>query len=212
MIFRLNDTDNIFPDPALAEPDGLLATGGDLSPQRLMAAYRQGIFPWFSENEPVCWYAPHGRCVLYPQKIVVSKSMQRILKKGIFSVTVNTAFNEVIGACKSTFRPGQDGTWITGEMEAAYIQLHKMGIAKSIEVWKDGTLAGGMYGLEINNIFCGESMFSNVANASKLALIFLCRQSNYSIIDCQVKTEHLLSMGAQMISQNEFLRILRKSP
>ena len=208
MIFQLNKNDILFPDPALAEPDGLLAIGGNLSPERLIAAYQNGIFPWFSDDDPICWYAPHERCVIFPAKIHISKSMQKSLRTKEFCVTTNTAFTAVIAACKNTIRQDQDGTWITDDMEAAYIKLHKLGVAKSIEVWQNKQLVGGMYGLEINKVFCGESMFSHVSNASKTALIWLCTETNYSLLDCQLRTAHLISMGAEMISQKQFLNIL----
>ena len=209
MIFQLNDNDILFPDPVLAEPDGLLAIGGDLRPERLLAAYKKGIFPWFSDNDPVCWYSPHERCVIFPSKIHVSKSMQKSMRAKEFDVTTNTAFAAVIAACKNTERKGQDGTWITDEMEEAYIKLHTMGIAKSIEVWQNNQLVGGMYGLEINNVFCGESMFSQKSNASKTAMIWLCIQNSYALIDCQLSTDHLISLGAEMISQTQFMNILK---
>ena len=208
MIFQLNDNDILFPDPALAEPDGLLAIGGDLSSNRIVAAYKNGIFPWFSDDDPICWYAPHERCVIFPSKIHVSKSMQKSMRAKEFEVTTNTAFAAVIAACKNTARKDQDGTWITDEMEEAYTKLHAQGIAKSIEVWQNNELVGGMYGLEINNVFCGESMFSIVSNASKAALIWLCTQNNYTLIDCQMRTDHLISMGAEMVSQKMFMNIL----
>jgi leucyl/phenylalanyl-tRNA--protein transferase len=208
MIFQLNNNDILFPDPALAEPDGLLAIGGDLSTERLLAAYQNGIFPWFSDDDPICWYAPHERCVIFPSKIHISKSMQKSMRAKAFTVTTNNAFSAVIAACKNSKRKDQDGTWITNEMEAAYLKLHELGIAKSIEVWQDNQLVGGMYGLEINNVFCGESMFSNVRNASKTALIWLCTEDNYSLLDCQLQTDHLITMGAEMISQKKFLQIL----
>lgn len=205
MIFQLNDNDILFPDVTLAEPDGLLAIGGNLSTERLLAAYNKGIFPWFSDDEPICWYAPHERCVIFPHKIFISKSMQQVLNKKLFRVTTNTVFEEVIKHCAAIERKDQDGTWITNEMENAYINLHKMGIAKSVEVWQNNELVGGLYGLEINNIFCGESMFSKISNASKVALVWLCKENNYSIIDCQLRTDHLISMGAEMISQKDYL-------
>ena len=208
MIFQLNNNDILFPDPALAEPDGLLAIGGDLRPERLLAAYQKGIFPWFSDNDPVCWYAPHERCVIFPSKIHVSKSMLKSMRAKGFEVTTNTAFAAVIASCKNTNRKDQDGTWITDEMEEAYTKLHTLGIAKSIEVWQNNELVGGMYGLEINNVFCGESMFSSVSNASKAAMIWLCTQNNYTLIDCQMRTDHLISMGAEMIAQKMFMNIL----
>ena len=208
MIFKLNDNDTLFPDTALAEPDGLLAIGGDLKPDRIFAAYKSGIFPWFSDNDPICWFAPHERCVIFPSKIHVSKRMQKSMRAKEFEVTTNTAFAAVIAACKNTARKDQDGTWITVEMEEAYTKLHALGIAKSIEVWQNDELVGGIYGLEINNVFCGESMFSHKSNASKTAMIWLCTQNNYTLIDCQMRTEHLISMGAEMISQKKFINIL----
>jgi leucyl/phenylalanyl-tRNA---protein transferase len=209
MIFQLHDTDIIFPNTALAEPDGLLAIGGDLSIERLLFAYCSGIFPWYSDEEPICWYAPHERCVLFPNKVFVSKSMQQIINKKLFTITTNTVFEKVIQHCANTNRKDQDGTWITNEMENAYINLHKIGVAKSVEVWQNNELVGGLYGLEINNVFCGESMFSKVSNASKVALIWLCKENNYTVIDCQVRTAHLLSMGAEMIAQKEYEEILQ---
>ena len=208
MIFQLNDNDILFPDIALAEPDGLLAIGGDLKPDRILAAYKNGIFPWFSDNDPVCWYSPHDRCVIFPSKIHVSKSMQKSIRAKEFEVTTNTAFAGVIAACKNTARKDQDGTWITDEMEEAYTKLHALGIAKSIEVWQNEQLVGGIYGVEVNNVFCGESMFSQKSNASKTAMIWLCTENNYTLIDCQMKTDHLISMGAEMISQKMFMNIL----
>jgi leucyl/phenylalanyl-tRNA---protein transferase len=208
MIFQLHETDITFPNPMLAELDGLLAIGGDLSIERLQLAYQSGIFPWYSDDEPICWYAPHERCVIYPKKIFVSKSMRQVLDRKLFSITTNTCFEEIIQQCASTNRKDQDGTWITNEMQEAYIKLNKLGIAKSIEVWKDKELVGGLYGLEINNVFCGESMFSKVSNASKAALIWLCKENNYRLIDCQVRTEHLISMGAEMVPQESYLQIL----
>ncbi len=209
MIFKLNDNDILFPNTSLAEEDGLLAIGGDLSTQRLLAAYSQGIFPWFSDDEPICWYAPHERCVIFPEKVFVSKTMQQTINRKLFTITKNTAFEGVIKHCAAIERKEQDGTWITNEMENAYIKLHQLGIAKSVEVWQENELVGGLYGLEINNIFCGESMFSKVSNASKAALIWLCKENNYSLIDCQLRTAHLTSMGAEMIPQKDYLIKLR---
>ncbi len=205
MIFKLNEKDISFPDPALAEADGLLAVGGDLSPKRLLLAYHSGIFPWYSDDEPICWYAPQERCVLYPSKIKINKTMQQIMDRRTFKITTNTAFEDVIANCANTKRSQQDGTWITNEMQKAYIELHQLGIAKSIEVWQNKELVGGLYGLEILDIFCGESMFSKVSNASKAALIWLCKNKNYALIDCQVRTEHLISMGAEMMARKDYL-------
>ena len=207
MIFRLDDR-LLFPDPALAEDDGLLAIGGDLSVERLVLAYQNGIFPWYSEDEPILWFSPHERFVLYPAELKVSKSMQRVLKSGRFSITINKAFEAVIAACSKAPRPGQDGTWITADMQAAYIALNKKGYAHSVEVWENGELAGGLYGVQLNNVFCGESMFSKVSNASKAALIYLCQTGQYNLIDCQVYTPHLESMGARMITRAKYGKLV----
>lgn len=207
MIFSLDD-DSLFPPPELAEEDGLLAVGGTLSPVRLLSAYRMGIFPWYSEETPVLWYSPHERFILFPDKIKISKSMKQVLRSGMFHITQNKAFPEVIRACASAERKGQDGTWITAEMQNAYINLHKMGYAHSVEVWKEGNLAGGLYGIDMGAVFCGESMFSNVSNASKAALIWLCQNKAYKLIDCQVHTEHLQNMGAELISREEYMSYL----
>ncbi|MCR8557546.1 leucyl/phenylalanyl-tRNA--protein transferase [Mucilaginibacter sp. BJC16-A38] len=204
MIFRLDER-LLFPDPALAEDDGLLAIGGDLSEERLLLAYQNGIFPWYSEDEPILWFSPHERFVLYPDELKISKSMQRVLKSGMFTITVNECFEQVIAACSKMERPGQDGTWITPDMQAAYINLNKKGHAHSVEVWQNKELIGGLYGVQVGNVFCGESMFSLVSNASKSALIHLCKSGRYDLIDCQVHTDHLASMGARMILRMEYL-------
>ena len=209
MIFRLTE-DLIFPNPVLAEPDGLLAIGGDLSRERLILAYKNGIFPWFSEGDPICWYAPKERCVIYPDKIKISKSMNKILRDGSFIVTFDEAFEDVIANCAQTPRKEQDGTWITTAMQNAYIDLHGAGWAHSVEVWQDGTLVGGLYGVQINVVFCGESMFSLVSNASKAALIWLCRNPEYQLIDCQLPNDHLMRMGAEMISQKIYNALLQE--
>jgi len=209
MIFQLPEQELIFPDPSLAEPDGLLAIGGDLSRDRLILAYQHGIFPWFSEGDPICWFSPHERCVIYPNQVKVSKSMKKVLKDEIFTVTMDTAFEEVIASCAQTPRRDQDGTWITTAMQDAYIDLHQNGWAHSVEVWYDDQLAGGLYGMHINNVFCGESMFSLVSNASKTALIWLCQTNKFSLIDCQVPNDHLLSLGAEMISRETYTAILQ---
>ena len=209
MIFQLPEQELIFPDPSLAEPDGLLAIGGDLSRDRLLLAYQHGIFPWFSEGDPICWFSPHERCVIYPDQVKVSKSMKKVLKDEIFTVTMDTAFEEVIASCAQTPRKDQDGTWITTAMQDAYIDLHRNGWAHSVEVWYGDQLAGGLYGMHINNVFCGESMFSLMSNASKTALIWLCRTNKFSLIDCQVPNDHLLSLGAEMISRETYTAILQ---
>jgi len=209
MIFRLDER-LIFPDPALAEEDGLLAIEGDLSPERLILAYQNGIFPWYSEDDPILWFAPHERFVLFPGELRVSKSMRQIIRSNKFKVTFNQSFTEVIQACADAKREGQDGTWITTEMQQAYINLHKLGVAHSVEVWQDDVLVGGLYGVEVGDVFCGESMFSKVSNASKLALITLCQTGKYNMIDCQLHTEHLESMGARMIPRDEYMITLKQ--
>ena len=210
MIFRL-DKRILFPEPKLAEPDGLLAVGGDLSSARLMLAYQNGIFPWYSDDEPILWYSPHERFVLFADELKVSGSMRRVLNSDRFTVTFNQDFAGVINACSQVERPGQDGTWITADMKAAYIKLHHEGYAQSVEVWQNNELVGGVYGIPIGNIFCGESMFSLVSNASKTALIHLCQTGGYKLIDCQVHTNHLQSMGARMISREEYTALLQNS-
>jgi len=210
MIFRL-DRRIIFPNPSLAEEDGLLAVGGDLSTNRLLLAYQNGIFPWYNDDTPILWYSPHERFVLFPNELKVSKSMRQVLKSDRFTVTSDQNFADVIDACSSAGRKGQDGTWITDDMKQAYIRLHKEGHARSVEVWKDEKLVGGLYGVQVGEVFCGESMFSKVSNASKVALISLCNTDKYKLIDCQVYTEHLESMGARMISREEYLRILQNN-
>lgn len=207
MIFRL-DEHLIFPDPSLAEPDGLLAIGGDLSAQRLNIAYETGIFPWYSNDEPILWYSPHERFVLFPDQLKISKSMRQVLRSKKFKVTFNQNFEAVIDNCASTFRAGQKGTWITDDMKKAYLELHQKGKAHSVEVWQDDKLVGGLYGVEVKQIFCGESMFSKVSNASKVALIALVQQKNYEMIDCQMYTEHLNSLGAVMITMAEYQKFL----
>ncbi|WP_090889675.1 leucyl/phenylalanyl-tRNA--protein transferase [Pedobacter rhizosphaerae] len=209
MFFQLLDDDVSFPDPTLAEEDGLLAVGGDLSLERLLVAYSNGIFPWFSEGEPILWYSPHQRCVIYPEQIKISKSMKKVLKEEVFQVTIDQAFKEVIQNCAQMPRKGQDGTWITDDMQKAYINLHEKGFAHSIEVWQQDKLVGGLYGILINKVFCGESMFSRVSNASKTALIYLTNL-NIELIDCQLPNDHLLSLGAEMIDRETYLKMLQK--
>jgi leucyl/phenylalanyl-tRNA--protein transferase len=196
-----------FPPANLAEHDGLLAIGGDLSPERLLLAYKQGIFPWY-EGEYILWWSPDPRFVLFPGELKISKSMRALLKKNAFDFTINNAFDKVIHHCKNIKRLGQRGTWITDEVEAAYIRMHELGHAVSAEAWKDGTLVGGAYGLKIGKIFFGESMFRKINNASKYAFIQLVqdlKQNGVELIDCQVYTEHLESLGAKMISRKEFI-------
>tara|TARA_R110002074_G_scaffold340697_1_gene511180 strand:+ start:71 stop:727 length:657 start_codon:yes stop_codon:yes gene_type:complete len=208
-----------FPPNENTTKDGVIALGGDLSTERLLHAYHRGIFPWYSDGEPIVWHSPLERMVLFPEELKISKSMRQILNKGEFIITENKAFEEVIFHCKNTKRKDEFGTWITDEMEQAYINLHKIGVAKSIEVWqvtersqstaqRPTELVGGLYGLEIGDIFCGESMFSKVSNASKVAFIHLVQSEKYQLIDCQVYNEHLASLGAREIPRNEFLKFL----
>ena len=210
-IFAL-DKELVFPPVELAEPDGLLAIGGDLSEERLLLAYHSGIFPWY-EGDLILWWCPHQRFVLFPDELVVSTSMKSILKKNVFEFTVNEAFADVITACKKISRKGQDSTWITEEVKLAYINLHNKGYAHSAEAWQNGELAGGLYGVRLGNVFFGESMFSKCSNASKFAFIRLIQQlkeEGIQIIDCQVYTEHLESMGARMIDRKDFTSLLQQ--
>lgn len=199
-----------FPPVTEANKYGMVALGGDLSPERLLLAYKSGIFPWYSQGEPIVWYSPDPRMVLFPDRLKISKSMRQLMKKDTFKVTFNTNFSQVIANCKTVNREAQweTGTWITDEMEYAYNKLHELGIAKSVEVWKGDELVGGLYGLEINSIFCGESMFSKVSNASKVAFIHLVQINKYNLIDCQIYNDHLASLGAEEISRTEFLEYL----
>ena len=199
-----------FPPVDQANEHGILAIGGDLSVERLQLAYKSGIFPWYSDGEPIVWYSPDPRMVLFPDQLRISKSMRQILKKKVFKVTFNEAFEEVIFNCKYVNRElqGEYGTWITDEMKEAYVQLYKKGFAKSVEVWQNDELVGGLYGVETGTIFCGESMFSNVSNASKVAFIHLVKTEKYKLIDCQVYNPHLATLGADEISREEFLRLL----
>ena len=210
MFYQLSETEIWFPKPELADDDGLLAVGGDLSPARLMLAYHQGIFPWYSEESPILWYSPHERFILFPQKLKVSSSMVKVIKSGRFQITFDLAFKEVIEDCATISRQGDKGTWITQEMKNAYIDLHGLGYAHSVEVWENDVLVGGLYGVVANNVFCGESMFSKVSNASKVALIWLCHNFGFLMIDCQVYTKHLESLGAELISRSEYLLFLNK--
>ncbi len=209
-MYLLNE-EIIFPPIELADEEGFLAIGGDLSVQRLLLAYRSGIFPWYSEDEPICWYSPNPRFVLFPQEMKVSKSMQQVINRKTFAFSINTSFEEVITNCKNVYRPGQGGTWISGEMRAAYINLHELGYAHSAEAWCDGELVGGLYGIRLGNIFFGESMFSLQSNASKFAFIRYVQQlqsENIQLIDCQLHTNHLESLGARMISREDFKSFL----
>jgi len=208
MIIRLSEERIWFPAQQLADEDGLLAIGGDLSVERLILAYRNGIFPWFSEGDPILWYAPHKRFILFPEKLKVSSSMHKILGSGKFRITYDQAFSEVVNACANSSRKEQEGTWITAKMKSAYIRLFDLGYAHSVEVWENDLLVGGLYGVRVNHVFCGESMFTKVNNASKVALIYLCQNFKFKLIDCQVYTDHLESMGADFISVEEYLAVL----
>jgi leucyl/phenylalanyl-tRNA--protein transferase len=203
-----------FPPISEANPDGILAIGGDLSPERLLLAYESGIFPWFNEDEPLIWWSPNPRMVLFLEELVISKSMRNILRKDIFKVTFNQNFKDVISNCQRIKRQGQSGTWITNDMIEAYCKLHDLGIAKSVEVWQNEKLVGGLYGIDLGTIFCGESMFSKVSNASKVAFIALVNQlktANYKLLDCQVYNEHLESLGCREIERVDFMKILKSN-
>ena len=206
--------DNLyFPPVSEADEEGILAVGGDLSPERLKLAYKRGIFPWFNEGEPILWWAPDPRMVLFLDELVISKSMRNILNRKQFTVTFNTNFKEVISNCQKIQRDGQDGTWISDDIVESYCELHRQGIAKSVEVWQEGDLVGGLYGIDLGHVFCGESMFSKVSNASKVAFISLVRHletENYKLLDCQVYNPHLDSLGCREIDREEFMSILKE--
>ena len=202
----------IFPPVTQATPDGLLAVGGDLSTERLMLAYRSGIFPWFSDDSLLLWWSPDPRAVLFPDKLKVSRSMRLLMQKDRFTVTRNRSFTEVINHCSQVERKDQEGTWITERMLQAYEALHNLGHAISYEVWEDHKLVGGLYGVDLGHVFCGESMFSLVSNASKIAFIQLVqdlKDKDYACVDCQVYSEHLGTLGAEEISRQDFLEILK---
>lgn len=210
---QLDINDISFPDPTIYDPeDGLMAFGGNLKPERLWFAYQLGLFPWYNEGEEILWWCPDPRFVLYPSEIKVSKSMKKILRDDIFDFTENQCFEKVMRNCKTIEREGQDGTWINEDLIQSFVMLHKHGKAKSFEVWQNGELAGGFYGILVGNVFCGESMFSKVPNASKAALIHFTQlyQSDWEIIDCQIYSAHLESLGAKMIPKNDYLNILNK--
>lgn len=212
-VFTINELgDYVFPDPRLASDEGLLAYGGDLSPNRLLTAYRQGIFPWFNDTDPILWWSPNPRLVLLPTDFKVSKSLSKTIKSGIFEVKFDHDFVNVIQNCAKVPRFEQDGTWITLQMQEAYIELHKMGFAHSVETYLDDKLVGGLYGIAMGKGFFGESMFAHVSDASKVALktlsdVLACK--GYDFIDCQVRTEHLISLGATEISRDDFLDRLK---
>lgn len=206
-VFRLSD-ELLFPDPSLAEEDGLLAVGGDLSPDRILRAYAEGIFPWFNEGSPILWWSPDPRLVLLPEELHVSASLARTLRRGRYRVTADVAFGQVIRGCSSSARAGQQGTWITGEMIEAYEELHRLGFAHSFEAWSGEALVGGLYGVSLGGAFFGESMFSERPDASKVAFVrsveFLAR-SGVELVDCQVRTDHLVRLGARELPRTRFL-------
>ncbi len=208
-MYFLNDKIE-FPLVSEASSEGLLAIGGDLSTERLIHAYRNGIFPWFEDEEPLLWWSPDPRFVTYPEELKVSRSMKQLFKKNKFKVTVNQDFKSVITNCSEAYRKGQKGTWITDNMISAFMKMYKLGYAKSVEVWEDSELVGGLYGVDLGNrVFCGESMFTKVSNASKYGFIEFIKNSNYQLIDCQLHTNHLQSLGGKYITRNEFLKYLQ---
>jgi len=214
MLTWLQRDDLSFPplEKALREPNGLLAAGGDLSPERLLAAYRHGCFPWYQDGQPVLWWSPDPRTVLYPEELHISRSLRKKLRQGIFSVTFDRAFREVIEGCAAP-RSYADGTWITATMQNAYMRLHQLGIAHSVEVWQDQQLVGGLYGLAIGRLFFGESMFSRATDASKIGFVALVERLQdwgFKMIDCQMPTQHLASFGARPISREAFAETLAK--
>jgi len=212
-IYRLFE-EPIFPDPEEAEPDGLLAVGGDLSPQRLLTAYANGIFPWYAEDSPILWWATNPRLVLLPDEFHIPRSLRRVLNRSTFTLTLDTDFISVIEGCARSPRPDQEGTWIVDEMKEAYILLHELGYAHSVEAWKDGELVGGLYGVSLGSGFFGESMFFTVPDASKAAFCALVQQLkawNFTFIDCQQTTHHLLRFGAKEMQRFRFMAMLREA-
>ncbi|WP_136667176.1 leucyl/phenylalanyl-tRNA--protein transferase [Flavobacterium sp. H122] len=202
-----------FPPVEQTSPEGVLAVGGDLSPERLLLAYKNGIFPWFDDADPILWWCPPERMVLFPEEFKPSKSMRNVINKGIYKVTFNQAFREVMVNCQQVYRPGQYGTWITEEMIDAYTFLHEIGKAMSVEVWFEDKLVGGLYGVDMDHVFCGESMFAHMSNASKVAFVALVaylKKNNYELLDCQVYNDHLASLGCREIPREDFLDILKK--
>lgn len=211
-LFFLTET-LVFPAVDSANAEGLLAVGGDLSADRLLLAYQNGIFPWFNRDSLILWWSPDPRMILYPDRIKISKSMGKVLRSNQFKLTINTCFKKVLDHCSSVEREGQDGTWITENMKKAYMELHERGYAKSYEVWEAGQLVGGLYGVDLGHVFCGESMFSLTSNASKFAFIQLAHELHhkaYRLIDCQIHTDHLASLGAQEIPRKQFIELLKR--
>ena len=212
-VFLLTDK-IVFPPPHLASGEGLLAIGGDLSRERLLLAYRMGIFPWFSDDEPILWWSPDPRLVLYPREIRISKTLKKIIRKGVFTVTVDSAFVRVINQCAQIRLENNQGTWIVEDMIDVYCKLHESGFAHSVEAWRQGELAGGLYGVSLGRCFFGESMFTRVSNASNVALVTLVEYLNklsFDMVDCQLTTEHLLRLGAREIPRARFLKQLEES-
>ena len=212
-IFLLSD-DLIFPDPKLADAHGLLAIGGDLSAERLLLAYENGIFPWYSEDQPILWFSPDPRLVLFPAKIIVSRSLKKIINKKVFDIRFDSNFEEVIVECSKIERKDQDGTWITNDMIDAYIDLHNQGYAHSVEAYFEGSLVGGLYGVSLGGAFFGESMFHTMTDASKVALYYLVDKLkgwDFDFIDSQVVTEHMKNLGAEEISREKYLLLLQNS-
>ena len=212
-VYLLNK-DIVFPHPSLADENGLLAVGGDLSPERIITAYANGIFPWYNKDEPILWWSPNPRCVLFPENFKVSKSLRLLIKKNIFEVRFDTDFKNVITKCAKVHQKNESETWITREMKKAYIMMHNLGFAHSVEVYLNEKLVGGLYGIAIGKVFYGESMFHTMSNASKVAFYYLIerlKQWHFDIIDNQTTTEHLLKLGSEEIDRNKFLSIIKKS-
>ena len=212
-VFRIPD-EHLFPNPRLADPSGLLGVGGDLNPQRILLAYQMGIFPWYSKGQPILWWSPDPRMAFAADELHVPRSLSKSVRKRHFRVTLDTAFEEVVAGCASAYRPDQEGTWITGEMQHAYCELHRLGHAHSVEAWEGDELVGGLYGVALGGLFSGESMFSLRSNASKVAFVHLIRQLDrwdFQLIDCQVHTKHLARFGAHEISRFDYLRQLKET-
>jgi len=212
-VFQLTDK-IIFPPPEMAEENGLLAIGGDLSPERLLLAYSNGIFPWYSEGEPILWWSPSPRLVIFPDEFKMPKRLSRLMRQKTFSVTMDSAFRQVITSCANVDQRREKGTWITQDMVEAYCLLHELGFAHSVECWQNKKLVGGLYGVSLGGIFFGESMFSSAPNSSKIALASLVKkllEKDFDLIDCQMKTEHLIQFGAREIPGPEFEKLLAKS-
>ena len=208
---HLLGSEHIFPSADSASKEGIVAIGGDLDPNRILKAYKNGIFPWFENDDHLVWWSPDPRMVLFPEKLKISKSTKKLLKENFFKVTFNQSFDEVVDSCAKVKRFGQNGTWITNGLKKAYSKLHNMGHASSVEVWKDYELVGGLYGIDLGDVFCGESMFTKANNASKIGFVHLVKEltkNKYKLIDCQVPSAHLKSLGAEEVSRKEFLKYL----